>query len=146
MAELETGLEAVGRKPDGRSTARFVGGNRAFKALETLGYYPRVPISAAQFADASLRAQWIREKGMKVLNFRSDAHRETPVDLFITEPFDFEEEYRSALLQESAPGLAVRILRLDSLLRMKAQAGRGQDLADIDELNLLHDRKSSYDR
>ena len=119
---------------------------KAFKALETLGYYPRVPISAAQFADADLRAGWIRDKGMKVLNFHSDAHRETPVDLFITEPFDFEEEYRTALLQESTPGLAVRILRLESLLRMKAEAGRGQDLADIDELNLLHERKSSYDR
>jgi predicted nucleotidyltransferase len=118
----------------------------AFTALETLGYYPRVPITAAQFADAGLRAEWIREKGMRVLNFHSDAHRETPVDLFITEPFDFEEEYRAAMVQESSPGLAARILRLDSLLRMKAEAGRGQDLADIDELNLLHERKSSYDR
>jgi len=118
----------------------------AFKALDALGYCPRVPISAAQFADAGLRAEWIRDKGMKVLNFHSDSHRETPVDLFITEPFDFEEEYRSALLQESSPGLAVRILRLESLLRMKAEAGRGQDLADIDELNLLHGRKSSYDK
>ena len=118
----------------------------AFKALETLGYFPRVPISAAQFADPRLRSQWIREKGMKVLNFHSDAHRETPVDLFITEPFDFEEEYRTALLQESSPGVTARILRLDSLLRMKAEAGRGRDLADIDELNLLHGRKSSYDK
>jgi len=118
----------------------------AFKALETLGYLPRVPISAAQFANANLRAQWMRDKGMKVLNFHSDAHRETPVDLFISEPFDFEEEYRFAFLQETAPGLTIRILRLDSLLRMKAEAGRGQDLADIDELNLLHGRKSSYDR
>jgi predicted nucleotidyltransferase len=117
----------------------------AFKALETLGYLPRVPISAAQFADANLRSQWIREKGMKVLNFHSDAHRETPVDLFITEPFDFEEEYRAALVQESSPGVGARILRLEALLRMKAEAGRGQDLADIDELNLLHGRQSSYD-
>jgi hypothetical protein len=119
---------------------------RAFRALETLGYFPRVPISAAQFADASLRAEWIRDKGMKVLNFHSDMHRETPVDLFITEPFDFEEEYNHALLQESSPGLTARILRLDSLLRMKAEAGRGQDLADVDELNLLNGRKSSYDK
>lgn len=118
----------------------------AFKALETLGYQPRVPISAAQFADANLRAQWMSEKGMKVLNFHSDAHRETPIDLFICEPFDFEEEYRSAFLQESTSGLPLRIVRLESLLRMKTEAGRGQDLADIDELNLLHGRKSSYDR
>ena len=118
----------------------------AFKALETLGYLPRVPISAAQFADPGLRSQWIREKGMKVLNFHSDAHRETPVDLFITEPFDFEEEYRTALVQESSSGVVARILRLDSLLRMKAEAGRSQDLADIDELNLLYGRQSSYDK
>jgi len=118
----------------------------AFNALEALGYRPRVPISAAQFADANLRARWIRDKGMKVPNFHSDAHRETPIDLFISEPFDFEDEYRSAFMQESAPGLPVRILRLESLLRMKAEAGRGQDLADIDELNLLHGRKSSYDQ
>jgi predicted nucleotidyltransferase len=118
----------------------------AFTALETLGYHPRVPISAAQFADANLRSQWIHEKGMKVLNFHSDMHRETPIDLFISEPFDFEEEYKRAFVQEFAPGLPVRILRLESLLRMKAEAGRGQDLADIDELNLLHGGKSTYDR
>ena len=118
----------------------------AFSALQMLGYQPCVPITAAQFADAGLRAEWIRDKGMTDFKFHSDAHRETPVDLFITEPFDFEEEYRSALVQESAPGLPVRIVRLESLLRMKAEAGRGQDLADIDELNLLHGRKSSYDR
>jgi hypothetical protein len=29
---------------------------------------------------------------MKVLQFASDAHRETPVDLFVIEPFDFNEE------------------------------------------------------
>ena len=118
----------------------------AFAALQKLGYQPRVPITAAQFADASLRAEWIREKGMKVLNFCSDAHRETPVDLFITEPFDFEEEYQSALVQEVAPAISARILRLESLLRMKTEAGRSQDLADVDELNLLHGRESSYDR
>jgi hypothetical protein len=80
----------------------------AFKALETLGFLPRVPISASQLADPALHAQWIREKGMKVLNFRSDAHRETPVNLFIEEPFDFEEEYRATLVQESSPGVAAR--------------------------------------
>jgi hypothetical protein len=117
----------------------------AFKALETLGYYPRVPISASQFADASLRADWIREKGMKVLNFHSDLHRETPIDLFITEPFDFEQEYDTALIQESSPGLPVRIVRLESLLKMKQESGRGQDLADIDELNLIYGKRSSYD-
>src|SRR5450432_1163662 len=50
--------------------------HRTFDALARLGYPPRVPITAAQFADPALRASWIRDKGMKVLQFASDAHRE----------------------------------------------------------------------
>ncbi len=50
---------------------------RAFRALATLGYQPRVPISAAQFSIPAMRESWIRDKGMKVLQFASDAHRET---------------------------------------------------------------------
>lgn len=119
---------------------------KAFAALDSLGYRPRVPVAATQIADATLRSQWIRDKGMQVLNFHSEVHAETPIDLFIQEPFDFEQEYGAALVQESTPGLPVRILRLETLLRMKSEAGRGQDLADVDELNLLHGKKSSYDR
>jgi len=48
-----------------------------------------VPITAEQFADPALRQQWREEKRMLVLKFWSDAHRETPVDVFIYEPFDF---------------------------------------------------------
>lgn len=120
--------------------------SNSFAALQKLGYQPRVPITATQFADADLRAEWIRDKKMRVLTFHSDFHRETPVDLFISEPFDVEQEYESALAQEIALGLPIRIVRLEALLRMKTAAGRRQDLADVDELNLLHGGKSSYDR
>jgi len=110
----------------------------AFQALGTLGYRPRVPVTAAGFADPQQRARWIAEKGMTVLNFHSDRHRETPVDVFVTEPFDFEEEYRRAMVEEVAPGVPVHILRLEALLRLKREAGRPQDLVDIAELRLLH--------
>lgn len=32
----------------------------AFSALESLGYRPAVPVTAAQFADAKLRSEWDR--------------------------------------------------------------------------------------
>lgn len=117
-------------------SAAALGG--AFRALATLGYQPRVPVSAADLSNADVRRHWIAEKGMRVLNFHSDHHRETPVDVFVTEPFDFEEEHRRALLQEIAPGAPVRIVRLQTLLRMKQEAGRMQDLADIAELRLAN--------
>ena len=111
----------------------------AFRALGSLGYRPRVPVTADGFSDPEQRARWIAEKGMAVLNFHSDHHRETPVDVFVTEPFDFDSEYRQALLEEVAPGAPVRILRLAALVKLKREAGRPQDLADIAELSLLHE-------
>jgi hypothetical protein len=111
----------------------------AFGALHSLGYRPRVPVTADGFGDPYQRARWIAEKGMTVLSFHSDEHRETPVDLFVTEPFDFEQEYGSALVEEVAPGVPVRILRLEALLELKRAAGRPQDMADIAELRSLHE-------
>jgi predicted nucleotidyltransferase len=111
---------------------------RAFHALGQLGYRPLVPVTADGFADAEQRARWMAEKGMTVLSFHSDLHWETRVDVFVSEPFDFADEYQRALTEEITPGVPVRIVRLEALLRLKRAAGRPQDLADIAELKLLH--------
>ena len=109
----------------------------AFRALASLGYAPRVPVTAEGFADPVQRARWIAEKGMTVLNFHSERHRETPVDVFVTEPFDFDSEYGLALVEEVAPSVPLRIVRLETLVRLKEDAARPQDLADVAELRSL---------
>jgi len=119
---------------------------RAFHALEAIGYRPAVPVTPDQFADPTVREIWKRDKGMRVLRFWSDRHPETPVDVFIDEPFDFDREHAAAAVRESLPGLPVHIVSLETLLALKRTAGRPQDLADLDELNLLHGNPSSYDR
>lgn len=108
-----------------------------FSALASLGYQPLVPVTAAGFADSDQRARWVVEKGMTVLNFHSADHRETPIDVFATEPFDFQTEYVRALLVELGPGLPMRILDRQALIRLKREAGRPQDLADAAELEHL---------
>jgi hypothetical protein len=113
----------------------------AFAALAALGYRPTVPVRAEQFADPVQRESWIRDKGMQVLSFWSEAHKETAVDLFVTEPFDFDEEHASAFTSELAPGLVVRFIRLEALIRMKEVAGRPRDLDDAEHLrSILEDR------
>ncbi|MEO5511185.1 MAG: nucleotidyltransferase [Longimicrobiales bacterium] len=112
--------------------------HRAFDALAAIGYRPIVQVDSAAFADAEQRRRLIDEKGLTVLNFWSDTHRDTPVDVFVSEPFDFEYEYRNAMVQEIADGVPIRVLRLSALIEMKKTAGRLQDLADIEELRLLH--------
>jgi hypothetical protein len=119
---------------------------RAFAALATLGYQPRVPITAAQFADPTLRASWIREKEMKVLQFYSDQHRETPVDVFVIEPFNFEEEYSTALVEYlEAPGTEpalARYIAIPALLRMKEEVGRPRDLDDAEHLRWIQEERN----
>lgn len=60
-----------------------------------------------------------------------------PVDLFIQEPFGFEEEYAKAVLIEYAPGVITPVVSLPALIAMKAAAGRPRDLLDIEELRKL---------
>lgn len=110
----------------------------AFGALELIGYRPLVPVSAADFANEVKRDEWIRDKGMTVLNFWSERHRETPIDVFVTEPFDFDQEYARALIKPLG-AVAVRFVSIPTLIRMKETAGRPQDRIDIEYLRKLSD-------
>lgn len=114
---------------------------RAFEMLAKLGYKPAVPITSGQFADSELRQQWIRDKGMMVLNFFSDQHRETSVDVFVTEPFDFQRESMAALQGEMSPGVNVRFVSLPTLIAMKEATGRPRDIDDVQHLRWIQKEK-----
>lgn len=114
---------------------------RAFEMLAKLGYKPAVPITAGQFADYDLRQRWIRDKGMMVLNFFSDQHRETSVDVFVTEPFDFQRESMDALQGELSPGVNVRFVSLPTLIAMKEAANRSRDIDDVQHLRWIQEEK-----
>jgi hypothetical protein len=112
---------------------------RGLIALERLGYLPRVPVTPRQFADPAVREKWRAEKHMLVLNLFSDAHLETPVDVFAAHPFDFEQEFRDAVF-ETVDQIPVRFVSLPTLLKLKAEAGRPHDLIDIEQLRLREDQ------
>ena len=108
----------------------------ALTALGRLGYRPAVPVPLAQFADPVRRESWVRDKGMQVFQLWSDSHPETSVDLFVTMPFDFGQEYDRALVKPLREGLPVRFVSIPTLIRMKELAGRPQDLIDIEHLRM----------
>lgn len=109
---------------------------RALDALQTLGYRPMLPVAARQFADPVQRGRWVREKGMQVFQLWSDEHRETPIDLFAQEPFDFDEEYERALIKPLYGEVEVRFVSIPTLIHMKEAAGREQDRIDIEHLRM----------
>ena len=110
---------------------------RVFRALEPLGYTPLAPVTAEQFADPTIRNSWIQDKHMQVLQLWSDRHRETSIDIFVHEPFPFEEEYAKAFLKPLYGTLEVRFVSLTTLIKMKEVAGREQDRIDLEHLRMM---------
>jgi hypothetical protein len=109
----------------------------ALQALAALDYKPQLPVRVEDFSDAATREAWIRDKHMVVFQLYSERHRETQIDLFVTEPFDFDVEYANAKIWELVPGQPVRFVRLETLIEMKESAGRAKDLEDLRQLRLL---------
>ncbi|OGQ93126.1 MAG: hypothetical protein A2284_05650 [Deltaproteobacteria bacterium RIFOXYA12_FULL_61_11] len=116
-----------------------------FAALVGIGYRPRVPIEARQFAEPTQRATWREEKGMQVLSFYCEQHRDTAIDVFIEEPFDFSTEYTRAMRGALLPGLEVPFVALETLIRMKEAADRPKDRDDVVHLRWILEQRQSHE-
>ena len=111
--------------------------SRALSALFDVGYQMSIPAKPEDFANPETREDWRHRKGMVTLKLWSDEHQRTPVDIFVYEPFDFTKEYAAATAREVSPGVTARVVSLETLIKMKRDAGRAQDLIDIEELQRI---------
>lgn len=110
---------------------------KAINSLELLSYYPLIPVKAIDFANPDMRKQWIETKNMQVLSFQSTQHPETTVDIFVTEPFDFDKEYNTSTVAQITPEISFNIVSIPALIKMKKNANRARDLDDIQHLKLI---------
>lgn len=109
----------------------------ALRALADLGYQPSIPVTFEDFANPSIRERWISEKQMKVLKLFSDAHRETAIDVFVSEPLIFDEAIGRLHYYSLADNLNVPVCSYQDLVKLKVQASRPKDLLDLAQLRKL---------
>lgn len=93
-----------------------------------------MPVTAEQFADTDTRESWAEHKGMRVLNFFHQQSNTENVDVFVQEPFPFEQAHQEAFVQSGADGTVFRFVDLHRLIAMKTGTGRNKDLIDLDYL------------
>ncbi|MBN2573633.1 MAG: hypothetical protein JXP73_03645 [Deltaproteobacteria bacterium] len=105
----------------------------AIEALTSLGYRPRAPVAAMDFADPEKRREWIEDKGVVVFSLWSPEHPATEVDLFVAEPFPFAPACRRATRVALGP-LSVPVAAIPDLIGLKEKAGRPKDRDDIEKL------------
>ena len=117
---------------------------KAIQTLTRLGFRARAPVDPLGFADAIVRQQWITEKGLRVFSLWDPSNPMVEVDLFAEHPIDFEELWRRAEIIKLSRA-SVRIASIRDLIRLKQLAGRPQDLADIEALELILRRQGRPD-
>lgn len=108
---------------------------RAINALTKLGFKPRIPVKALDFCDPKKRAEWVNQKNLMVFSMVNDQMEGFVIDIFASEPFDFETEWAKAAYI-SLPGFPTDLpfVSKPTLLEMKRTAGRTIDLDDIKHL------------
>ena len=107
------------------------------RSLRTLDYRPRAPCPAQDFAKDEVRAKWREEKGLTVFSPWSPSHPGSEVDLFVEEPFDFEEAWSHRLDAVLDDGTTVHVVGIDDLRSLKRRSGRPKDLDDIEKLDQI---------
>jgi len=104
-------------------------------AMKKMGFSPAVPVPPEAMADAAIRRGWKEEKNMLVLSFRSQARPALAIDVFIDEPISFEEAYSRRKRFHAGEGeIEIPAVCEADLITMKEQAGRQQDLSDVEAL------------
>lgn len=78
-----------------------------------------------------LSAEFVRH--MQVFSFWDSANTRPAVDVMLASPVPFEDLWATASIMNIA-GHEIRVASIEHLIRMKAAAGRAQDLADIERL------------
>jgi hypothetical protein len=110
--------------------------SKVVAVLTDLGFTPRLPVPAMDFADPAIRRTWVAERNLQVFSFYDPANPMIEVDIFATEPVPLESLLADALIVEIG-GAPVAVASRRQLIAMKRLAGRPQDLADIAALEDL---------
>lgn len=109
---------------------------RAMDVLAACGLKARVPVPLSDFADPEKRRDWAETRNMLVFQVWHPSDPFCTVDVFIRNPIAFEDLWRRAITANLGQ-TDCRITSIDDLIAMKIQAGRPQDLRDIDELRRI---------
>lgn len=109
------------------------------KLVTKLGQWgdrPKIPTDPKDLADDEKRNSWIHEKGMKALNFCSETLPIGEIDLVIDSPIPFEDlknrGVKVGIQNEKVPTVSIH-----DLIKLKLQAGRKQDLSDVEHLRMV---------
>ncbi len=114
---------------------------KAINVITSIGLKPRAPVDPMQFTDEKIRESWVTDKNMLVFSFFDPNNPLMVLDVFIREPFPFDEMIER-VVHMNLGELSVPVCAINDLIEMKKKAGRPKDLEDIKYLESLQNSKN----
>lgn len=115
---------------------------KMIRALVSKGFRPQIPVRPDEFADPLVREVWFREKHMRAFSLVDPANPMQVVDLLLKPEVPFQTLWADSqefMLNQTK----IRIASLPHLIALKRHAGRPQDLADVEQLELIRRGKGN---
>jgi hypothetical protein len=100
------------------------------KVAKKLGLKPKLPLALDDFIDAEKRKGWIADKGMVVYSLYDAKNPFFLLDIFVEEPFNFDEVYEKRKKIEFENTI-IPLVPINVLIAMKEKSDRAQDKADV---------------
>lgn len=110
------------------------------RIMKKLGYIPKIPVNADDFADAKTREKWIKNKNMVVFSYRHKQNIMDVIDVFVNHPFPFEEMWKEGKCIKLSNQM-IRVVGLKHLMKMKQRASRPKDDMDLRYLGAMLRKK-----
>jgi len=103
--------------------------------LKKKGYRVKQPVNPMGIADRKIREDWIKNKHMKAFNFYKEGEFKE-VDIIIETPVTFEDA-KGDIVHVRSGDIAIPVISINNLIKMKKNTGRAVDRLDIEELNRI---------
>jgi len=100
------------------------------------GFKPKVPVKMMELAIKQKRQDWIKNKNMKAFNFVNPDWELSEIDIIIDSPIDYERAIKN-VTKLKLENIAIPLISIKDLIKMKRVSGRAQDKADIANLNKI---------
>ena len=111
-------------KVDEKNLSKFV------RVAKKLGLQPRLPLALDDLIDGEKRKSWIVDKDMVVYSLYDAKNPFFLLDIFVQEPFHFEEVYEKRKKIEFE-NTVIPLVPIKALIAMKENSDRPQDKADV---------------
>ena len=100
------------------------------KVMKEHNYKPKIPVRLEDFTEKEKREKWIKEKGMMVFSLFDPQNPFFLLDVFVTEPFDFNAVFKARKEMKSG-NIKIPVISIGHLVEMKEKTGRPQDVSDV---------------